>query len=87
MAGPKTCIDSGAGHLRWPKPGAHAPQRRHRQAAPLSPQEGWLSDGRQVLDFQRRRYERCCQSLEVTFGEVMNGSEPPLEGPEYRARQ
>ncbi|MFM8524393.1 MAG: DUF1651 domain-containing protein [Cyanobacteriota bacterium] len=45
---------------------------------PLSPQEGWLSDVRQVLHFQPRRYDRWSQSLEVTFGEVMTGGEPPL---------
>ena len=38
---------------------------------PLSPQEGWLSDGRQVLHFQPCRYDRWSQALEVTFGEVM----------------
>ena len=46
--------------------------------AALSPQEGWLSDGRQVLHFRPRRYDRWSQSLEVTFGEVMAGGEPPL---------
>jgi hypothetical protein len=33
---------------------------------PLSPQEGWLSDGRQVLHFQPRRYDRWSQALEAT---------------------
>jgi hypothetical protein len=45
---------------------------------PLSPQEGWLSDGRQVLHFRPRRYDRWSQSLVVTFGDVMAGGEPPL---------
>lgn len=45
---------------------------------PLSPQEGWLSDGRQVLHFQPRRYDRWSQVLEVTLGEVMPSGEPPL---------
>ncbi len=49
-----------------------------RQRPPLSPREGWLSDGRQALHFRPRRYDRWSQSLEVTFGEVMAGSEPPL---------
>jgi hypothetical protein len=49
-----------------------------RKRPPLSPQEGWLSDGRQVLHFQPSRYDRWSQSLEVTFGEVMPGGEPPL---------
>ncbi len=37
---------------------------------PLSPQEGWLSDGRQVLHFQPLRYDRWRQALEVTLGEA-----------------
>ena len=45
---------------------------------PLSPKEGWISDGRQVLHFRPLRYDRWNQSLEVTFGEVMAGGEPPL---------
>jgi hypothetical protein len=45
---------------------------------PLSPQEGWLSDGRRLLHFQPRRYDRWSQRMEVTFGEVMPGAEPPL---------
>ena len=45
---------------------------------PLSPQEGWISDGRQVLHFQPRRYDRWSQALEVTLGEVMPSGEPPL---------
>ena len=49
-----------------------------RKRPPLSPQEGWLSYGRQVLHFRPRRYDRWSQSLEVTFGEVMTGGEPPL---------
>jgi hypothetical protein len=49
-----------------------------RKRPPLSPQEGWLSDGRQVLHFRPMRYDRWSQSLEVTFGEEMTGGEPPL---------
>ena len=45
---------------------------------PLSPQEGWISDGRQVLHFQPLRYDRWSQSLELTLGEVMPAGEPPL---------
>jgi hypothetical protein len=45
---------------------------------PLSPREGWLSDGRQVLHFRPGRYDRWSQSPEVTFGEVMPKGEPPL---------
>ena len=45
---------------------------------PLSPQEGWISDGRQVLHFRPLRYNRLSQSLELTLGEVMPAGEPPL---------
>jgi hypothetical protein len=45
---------------------------------PLSPREGWISDGRQVLHFKPLRYDRWSQNLEVTFGEVMPGGEAPL---------
>ena len=38
-----------------------------RNRPPLSPQEGWLSDGRQVLHFQPCRYDRWSQVLEVTL--------------------
>ena len=50
-----------------------------RKLPPLSPKEGWISDGRQVLHFQPCRYDRWSQSLEVTSGEVMPGREPPLQ--------
>ncbi|MFM7547585.1 MAG: DUF1651 domain-containing protein [Cyanobacteriota bacterium] len=45
---------------------------------PLSPREGWLSDGRQVLHFQPRRYDRWEQILEVTDGELIPGEPAPL---------
>ena len=45
---------------------------------PLSPQEGWISDGRQVLHFQPCRYDRWSQVLEVPLGEVMPSGVPPL---------
>ena len=45
---------------------------------PLSPQEGWISDGRQVLHFQPRRNDRWTQSLEVTPGELIPGEASPL---------
>ena len=35
---------------------------------PLSPREGWLSDGRQVLHFQPVRWDRWNQPVEVTVG-------------------
>ena len=44
---------------------------------PLSPQEAWISDGRQVLHFKPQRYDRWSQALEVTLGEVMPSGEPP----------
>jgi hypothetical protein len=37
---------------------------------PLSPQEGWLSDGRKVLHFRPTRWSRHNQMLEVTSGEL-----------------
>ncbi|MEB3276306.1 MAG: DUF1651 domain-containing protein [Cyanobacteriota bacterium] len=45
---------------------------------PLSPQQGWISDGRQVLHFRPVRYSRWSQVLEVTLGEVMPSGQPPL---------
>ena len=48
------------------------------QRPPLSPREGWISDGRQVLHFQPRRYDRWSQALEVTLGEVIPGQPVPL---------
>ena len=45
---------------------------------PLSPREGWISDGRQVLHFKPLRYDRWSQALEVTLGELMVGREPLL---------
>jgi hypothetical protein len=44
---------------------------------PLSPQEGWLSDGRQVLHFNPVCYSRYSQALELTTGELIPG-QPPL---------
>jgi hypothetical protein len=45
---------------------------------PLSPQEGWLSDGRQVLHFRPTRWSRHNQVLEVTSGELLPGEPVPL---------
>ncbi|MEY4806084.1 MAG: hypothetical protein RLZZ206_473 [Cyanobacteriota bacterium] len=45
---------------------------------PLSPKEGWISDGRQVLHFKPLRYDRWGQAREVTLGELMPSGEPPL---------
>ena len=55
----------------------HVDERRRRRP-PLSPQEGWLSDGHQVLHFRPLDYNRWSQSLEVTAGELMPPGEPPL---------
>jgi len=49
-----------------------------RQRPPLSPQEGWLSNGRQVLHFRPLSYSRWSQAIEVTVGELMPGDAPPL---------
>jgi len=45
---------------------------------PLSPQEGWLSDGRQVLHFRPTRWSRFNPVLEVTSGELLPGEPVPL---------
>jgi hypothetical protein len=45
---------------------------------PLSPKEGWLSDGRQVLRFRPTRWERLVQLLEITSGELLPDQEIPL---------
>jgi hypothetical protein len=49
------------------------------QRPPLSPQEGWLSSGRQVLHFRPVRYERFSQALELTTGELIPGQAPLLK--------
>jgi hypothetical protein len=46
---------------------------------PLSPQDGWLSDGRQVLHFRPFRYSRYSQALELTTGELIPGQTPLLK--------
>jgi hypothetical protein len=45
---------------------------------PLTPQEGWLSDGRQVLLFRQTRWERLVQRLEITSGEWLPDQEISL---------
>jgi hypothetical protein len=45
---------------------------------PLSPREGWISDGRQVLHFNPVRYNRWSQALEVKLGELIPGEPAPL---------
>ena len=45
---------------------------------PLTPKEGWLSDGRQVLRFRPTRWEREVHLLEVTTGELLPDQEIPL---------
>lgn len=41
-----------------------------RKRPPLSPREGWLSDGREVLHFRRTLWDRWSQRLEITSGEL-----------------
>ncbi len=43
---------------------------------PLTPKEGWISDGHQVMHFKPLRYESWAQALEVTLGQLMPGGEP-----------
>jgi hypothetical protein len=45
---------------------------------PLSPKEGWISDGRQVLHFRPARWDRWSQTLELTSGELIPGQPVPL---------
>ena len=45
---------------------------------PLTPKEGWLSDGRQVLRFRPTRLEREVHQLEITTGELLPDQEIPL---------
>jgi hypothetical protein len=59
------------------------PSRR----VPLSPREGWLSDGRQVLHFRPLRYDRWNQLLEVTSGELLPGEQPLLKRREELSRE
>ena len=49
-----------------------------RKRPPLSPQEGWISDGRQVLHFRPSRWDRWSQQLEVTVGELVPDQPVPL---------
>lgn len=49
-----------------------------RKVPPLSPAEGWLSDGRRVLHFRPARWDRWCQRLELTSGEWLPGQSVPL---------
>jgi len=49
-----------------------------RKRVPLSPQEGWISDGRQVLHFRPTRWDRWCQQLKVTVGELLPDQPVPL---------
>jgi hypothetical protein len=45
---------------------------------PLTPKEGWLIYGRQVLHFRPTRWERTYQRLEITTGELLPDQEIPL---------
>ncbi|WP_411877297.1 DUF1651 domain-containing protein [Vulcanococcus limneticus] len=45
---------------------------------PLSPREGWLSDGRRVLHFRPTLWDRWTQRLEVTSGELLPDQPVPL---------
>ncbi len=45
---------------------------------PLSPKEGWLSDGRQVLHFKPVHWDRWAQRLELITGELLPDQLVPL---------
>jgi len=57
------------------------------QRPPLSPKEGWLSDGRQVLHFRPTRWSRFDPVLEVTSGELIPGQAPLLKRRRELARE
>ncbi|MFN6339213.1 MAG: DUF1651 domain-containing protein [Cyanobacteriota bacterium] len=57
--------------------GLNPPQPSHKRP-PLSPQEGWISDGLQVLHFRPARWDKWAQTLEVTFGELCPRHPVPL---------
>ncbi|WP_259727754.1 hypothetical protein [Synechococcus sp. CS-1326] len=48
------------------------------KGSPLTPKEGWLSDGRKVLRFPPTRWERTYQRLEITSGELLPDQLVPL---------
>lgn len=45
---------------------------------PLTPKEGWLIHGRQVLRFRLTCWERTYQRLEIISGELLPGEQVPL---------
>jgi hypothetical protein len=49
-----------------------------RNRPPLSPKEAWISDGRHVHHFRPTRWDRWCQQLEITVGELLPGQPVPL---------
>jgi hypothetical protein len=49
-----------------------------RKRPPLSPREGWISDGRQVLHFRPTRWARWVQRLELITGELLPDQPVPL---------
>ena len=51
---------------------------RASRRPPLSPREGWLSDGRHVLHFRPTLWDRWSQRLEVTSGELLPDQPVPL---------
>jgi len=75
-AGLTTWSGSRAGRRRWPEQLLKHVGDKKRPL--LSPQEGWLSDGRQVLHFHPLRYDRWSQKLEVALGELIPGEAVPL---------
>ena len=44
----------------------------------MTPKEGWLIHGRQVLRFRPTRWERLVQLLEITSGELLPDQKIPL---------
>ena len=48
------------------------------KSPPLSPKEGWLSYGRQVLQFKPVHWDRWSQRLELITGELLPDQPVPL---------
>lgn len=51
---------------------------RGRARPPMAPQDGWLSDGRHVLQFKPARWNRYTQELDLISGEWLPGEPVPL---------
>jgi len=67
-----------AGRRRWAEAEAAGHISRQKMKIPACPAEGWLSDGRRMLQFKPVVWDRWQQELEVTSGEWLADQEAPL---------